>query len=77
MRGLTPDERRELEDGRSAPGDLDDTVVADDCFQQVLNALLERGLVSALPLPDGTFFAHTTSLGELALRLDALARGIG
>jgi hypothetical protein len=65
MRGLSDDERRALvpigEPGEHVP-------------DAVFVALIERGLGAWVPEGDTNFW-QPTSLGELAVRLDAAARG--
>jgi hypothetical protein len=71
MRGLTDQERREL---------LDDVRESTDDEWEVCEQLVARGLMTETV--DETTYAlwtrrRTNDLGRLALRLDAIARGIG
>lgn len=78
MRGLTAEERRLLED--CTPGPIDNRRQITDAELELVDALIQRGLVrmetipSPFPECDVIDIYTMTATGKLAIELDALVR---
>jgi len=77
VRGLTAEERHELEEGLKLEPFERDRFPTDAPVHPVVDRLVERGLMDYLVVHEDDEYWYsewqTNSTGELALRLDALA----